>query len=70
MSFPSNDEELSRRRAKFEVAYAATGKRYDCAKSCVRFRRLEELPLEVVGDAVAWMPVEKFVEVAKAVRVG
>ena len=37
-------------RARFEAAYAATGKRYDCGKSCVRFRTLDDLPLEVIGD--------------------
>ena len=56
------------RRADFEAAYAATGKRYDCGKSCVRFRRLDELPLEVVGDAIASMPLDAFVAAAKAAR--
>lgn len=55
-------------RAKFEAAYAATGKRYDCGKSCVRFRKLDELPLEVVGEAIASMSVDAFVSVAKAAR--
>ncbi len=55
-------------RANFEEAYAATGKRYDCGKSCVRFRRLDELPLEVVGDAIATMPMESFIAVAKSAR--
>ena len=39
-------------REEFEVAYRATGKRYDVGKSCVRFRRLDDLPLDVVGQAV------------------
>lgn len=55
-------------RAKFEAAYAATGKRYDCGKSCVRFRNLDELPLAVVGDAIASMSMESFIAVAKAAR--
>ena len=55
-------------RAKFEADYAATGKRYDCGKSCVRFRKLDELPLEVVGDAIASISVESFIAVAKAAR--
>ena len=40
-------------REKFESAYRATGKRMDIGKSCVRFRRLDDLPLDVVGDAIA-----------------
>lgn len=39
-------------RQEFEEAYRATGKRYDVGKSCVRFRRLDDLPLDVVGQAV------------------
>ena len=30
---------------EFEARYRATGKRYDLGKSCVRFRKLEDLPL-------------------------
>lgn len=55
-------------RADFEAAYAATGKRYDCGKSCVRFRKLDDLPLGVVGDAVASMPMETFITIAKTAR--
>ena len=39
-------------REHFEDDYRATGKRYDVGKSCVRFRRLDDLPLDVVGRAV------------------
>lgn len=52
-------------RSAFEAAYAATGKRYDCGKSCVRFRRLDDLPLSVIGDAVASLPLGRFVSLAK-----
>jgi len=55
-------------RARFEAAYAATGKRYDCGKSCVRFRRLDELPLEVVGDAIASVSMESFIATAKSAQ--
>lgn len=48
-------------RADFERAYTATGKRFDMGKSCVRFRRLDDLPLDVIGDAVARYEVEDFV---------
>lgn len=49
-------------REDFEQAYRATGKRLDMGKSCVRFRRLEDLPLEVIGEAVARYPVNNFVD--------
>ena len=49
-------------RGDFEEAYRATGKRLDMGKSCVRFRRLEDLPLDVIGDAIARYPVVDFVD--------
>lgn len=48
-------------RAKFEAAYRATGKRYDTGKSCVRFKKLDDLPLELVGEAIGALGVDEFV---------
>ncbi len=53
------DPELN---AWFVDAYAKSGKKLDMGKACVRFKRLEDLPLEVVGKVVAKVPVAKFVE--------
>jgi len=55
-------------RAAFEDEYRATGKRYDVGKSCVRFRRIDDLPLEVIGRAIAATPVDEFVARVKAAR--
>jgi hypothetical protein len=52
------DEEAQRR---FEEAYRRTGKRYDGGKSCVRFRKLDDLPLDLIGESVASVSVEEFV---------
>ena len=49
-------------RAAFEDAYRASGKRLDMGKSCVRFKRIDDLPLDVVGATIAAVPVEAFVE--------
>lgn len=48
-------------RADFEAAYRATGKRFDVGKSCVRFRKLEDLPLDLIGESIAAMPCDEFV---------
>lgn len=56
------------RRDRFLEAYKATGKRLDVGKSCVRFRKLEDVPIEVIADAIAAVPVDEFVAVAKAAR--
>ena len=49
-------------RDRFEEAYRATGKRFDVGKSCVRFRRIDDLPLDVIGDAIEAVPVDRFIE--------
>ncbi|MDA0329433.1 MAG: DUF1801 domain-containing protein [Gemmatimonadetes bacterium] len=48
-------------RDRFESAYRASGKRYDVGKSCVRFKKLDDLPLDVIGDAIGSVPMETFV---------
>jgi uncharacterized protein YdhG (YjbR/CyaY superfamily) len=48
-------------REAFEAAYGATGKRMDIGKSCVRFRRLDDLPLELVGESIRKFEVDEFV---------
>lgn len=48
-------------RQRFEAAYRATGKRYDVGKSCVRFRRLDDLPLALIGESIRWFGVDEFI---------
>jgi hypothetical protein len=54
----SDDE----KREKFETAYKATGKRFDVGKSCVRFRKIEDLPLDVIADAVSSTSIQDFIK--------
>lgn len=39
--------------AWFRDRWAATGKRLDMGKSCVRFKRIEDLALDVIGETIA-----------------
>ncbi len=48
--------------AWFRQRYLATGKKLNMGKSCVRFRKLENLPLDLVGEVVAMTPLAEFVE--------
>ena len=48
-------------RDQFVADYRATGKRLDMGKSCVRFTGLDDLPLDVIGDAIAALSVVEFV---------
>ena len=51
-------------RDKFEKAYKKSGKRFDAGKSCIRFKKVNDLPLELLGKTIASMDVSKFIELA------
>lgn len=55
-------------REAFEADYRATGKTYDVGKSCVRFKTVDDLPLEVIGRAISAAPMEAFVARVKEAR--
>ena len=46
----------------FKQRYLATGKKLNMGKSCVRFRKLEDLPLDLVAEVTALTPLAQFVE--------
>ena len=48
-------------REAFEAAYRATGKKLDVGKSCVRFRTLDDLPLPLIGETIASVPVDRLI---------
>ena len=47
---------------RFRAEWLKTGKKLDMGKCCVRFRKLEDVPLEVVGESIRRMPAKKFIE--------
>jgi hypothetical protein len=47
-------------RVRFEKEWAKTGKKLNMGKACVRFKKLDDIPLDVIADAIARVPVEKF----------
>lgn len=52
----------------FRDRYKATGKKLDMGKSCVRFKSLEQLPLELIGEVIGSTPVDDFIGIAEAAR--
>ena len=56
MGLYSNPDEL----AKFEAAWKATGLRLDMGKSCIRFRKLEQVPLKVLAATLKRLTLKKF----------
>lgn len=45
----------------FRAAWLATGKKLDMGKCCVRFKRIEDVALDVVGDTIRAMPANRFI---------
>ncbi|MFA9564845.1 MAG: iron chaperone [Acidimicrobiales bacterium] len=45
----------------FRERYEATGKKLDMGKSCVRFKKLEQLPVELIGEVISRTTLEEFV---------
>lgn len=47
----------------FREAYEATGKKLDMGQSCVRFKSLDDLPLELIAKTVAATTVDEWIQV-------
>ncbi len=50
----------------FQEAWAKTGKKLDMGKSCVRFKKVEDLALDVIGEAIRRVPAKKYVAASEA----
>lgn len=51
-----------------EDAFVRAGKKLDMGKSCLRFRRLEDVPLAAVGQIIAGLPPDEMIEYARSAR--
>jgi len=45
----------------FREAWARTGKKLDMGRACVRFKKLENVALDVVGEAIHRIPASKYI---------
>lgn len=48
-------------RARLERGFERAGKKLDMGKACLRFRRVEDLPLDAIGEIVASVPPETLI---------
>jgi hypothetical protein len=62
----STDAAPNEHLRRFQAAWAKTGKKLDMGKACIRFKRLEDLPLQVIGDTVRRLPSSKYIELYEA----
>jgi uncharacterized protein DUF1801 len=56
------------RRQWLEREFQKAGKKLDMGKSCLHFKRLEDLPLDVIARVIGGTPPEKFIELYEAGR--
>ena len=52
----------------FIKEYQKTGKKLDIGKSCIRFKKAEDLALELIGEAIQKVPVKKYLEIYEQAR--
>ena len=52
----------------FKAQYALSGKKLDMGKGCLRFKRLENLALDVVESTLARLPVAEYAAGYQAMR--
>jgi len=52
----------------FTERYRASGKRLNMGKSCVRFKKLDDLPLDLIGKAIGRTKVTEFIQRYEASR--
>jgi hypothetical protein len=53
---------------RLEDGFRAAGKRLNMGKACIRFANADDLALDVVGQIVEAIPVDRWVEIARAAR--
>jgi hypothetical protein len=46
----------------FRAAWAKSGKKLEMGAACIRFKQLEDLPLDVIGEAIRRVPAKVFMK--------
>lgn len=54
--------------ARLRDGFKAAGKKLDMGKSCIHFKSPDDLPLDVVGELIASVSVEKWIEIYEKSR--
>lgn len=54
--------------ARLREGFKKAGKKLDLGKSCLRFKKLDDLPMNVIAEVVASTPPEAFIERYEASR--
>jgi len=57
-----SDTEETEELRWFRAAWSAAGKKLDMGKSCLRFKKPDDLALDVLGEAIRRMPAQRYIE--------
>ena len=52
----------------FTERYQASGKKLNMGKACVRFKKLDDLPIDLIGEAIAHTPLSAFIQLYESAR--
>lgn len=52
----------------FREEWGKTGKKMDVGKACIRFKKADDLPLELIGEAVKRVPAKKWIVICEGAR--
>jgi hypothetical protein len=55
-------------RKEFEREWKASGKKFNVGKSCIRFKAVSDIPLEVVTKAIGAVTVEQYLSAYGSAR--
>ncbi len=56
------------RTERLKAQFARAGKKLDMGKSCIRFKRAADLPLDVIGDEIASTSPQQFIRIYEEAR--
>jgi hypothetical protein len=54
------------RTQRFREAWAKAGKKLDMGKACIRFKKVEDLALDVIAEEIKRVPAKKYAEYCEA----
>jgi hypothetical protein len=66
-----DDESPNKKHADwFQKAWAKTGKKLDMGKACIRFKKVDDLALQVIGEAIRKVPAAKWIKIMSPDKAG
>lgn len=53
--------------AHIQDGFKKSGKKLDMGKACIRFKKLDDLPLDVIGENIGRMPMDNWIKLCRSV---